>query len=397
MTFAETQPGAARAEEGFVAEPPGDAGWEACIEALYDAVGHAGRLAGALGAFRACFDAQGVMFLTIPDARFPTTSHTGVVGVPDQCLLEYHSHFNAHDEWALAAVRRADFGTGAIYRGADLIPRQALDRSYFGRHFVRRYGIQDILTSVVEISNSAGPTTFVTFHRQVGLPPFEPGDAHRLARLLPHLRRVLRLHRQLAPSLALGQTLQQVVQRMEAPVLFLDRKGRLVDGNAAARQWLACAASPLQLRAGRVAVCHDGRWRDLAVDLASLAAHASPRLELPLGGASKTTTTLALHALAPGGDGFAHHESFAVATLLPRRSDAAASLRERFGLTGSEARIALQLAQGQRASEIASGASVALSTVRTHIRSILDKCGVRSQVQLVALVLGEPEGGAAGG
>jgi two-component system nitrate/nitrite response regulator NarL len=54
-------------------------------------------------------------------------------------------------------------------------------------------------------------------------------------------------------------------------------------------------------------------------------------------------------------------------------------------LTASEAAVLGDLLEGRVAAEIATARSVAVTTVRTHIRSILSKLGVQSQVAAVAV------------
>jgi DNA-binding NarL/FixJ family response regulator len=54
-------------------------------------------------------------------------------------------------------------------------------------------------------------------------------------------------------------------------------------------------------------------------------------------------------------------------------------------LTEREFEVLRRLERGQKAAEIAAEAVVAISTVRTHIRSILVKLEVNSQQQAIAL------------
>ncbi len=61
-------------------------------------------------------------------------------------------------------------------------------------------------------------------------------------------------------------------------------------------------------------------------------------------------------------------------------------VRQAIGLTIAEARVACALAEGITAEEYASQAGVSLSTVRTQIRAILEKAGLRRQSDLVRLV-----------
>jgi PAS domain S-box-containing protein len=55
-------------------------------------------------------------------------------------------------------------------------------------------------------------------------------------------------------------------------------------------------------------------------------------------------------------------------------------------LTPREVEVVSHIAMGQRAAEIALELGIAESTVRSHIRSAMKKCGARSQAQLVARV-----------
>jgi len=74
-----------------------------------------------------------------------------------------------------------------------------------------------------------------------------------------------------------------------------------------------------------------------------------------------------------------------LAHLAEHRRDTDA-LRSSFGrLTEREAAVLAAIVDGANADEIAARMTVAVSTVRSHIRSILDKLGVNSQLAAVAL------------
>lgn len=62
-------------------------------------------------------------------------------------------------------------------------------------------------------------------------------------------------------------------------------------------------------------------------------------------------------------------------------------LRERFGLTAREARVALLIAEGHAAKEVAVTLGVTVFTVRAHLRNIFAKIGVGRQAALVRVVL----------
>jgi DNA-binding CsgD family transcriptional regulator len=66
------------------------------------------------------------------------------------------------------------------------------------------------------------------------------------------------------------------------------------------------------------------------------------------------------------------------------------SLRRRFGLTATEARIAVHVMEGGTVGGYAELAKRSPATVRTHLKSIFRKTGVSRQSELVTLVLPAP-------
>ena len=65
----------------------------------------------------------------------------------------------------------------------------------------------------------------------------------------------------------------------------------------------------------------------------------------------------------------------------------ATTLSRSFGLTPSEARVALALVDGKQPAQIAAQFKIARSTVAFHMRNIFQKTGTNRQAELVALLL----------
>lgn len=343
-------------------------------------------MADALGDFRPLFDARSVWFLSIPDEQCPQTSHIASAGIAERSLIEYHAHFHVHDEWVLAAQRRSDFKLGAIYRGTQLVPPARLHKTYFWNEFLVRHGLTDMLSAIVDASESGRPTAFLSLQRHQGQEPFAVEHARRLARLSPHLRQVLRLHRRLAPALALGSTLAELVQRIEWPVLFVAVDGQLVDRNPAAVRALADGPHWLQLRQGRLWMYADGTWVPLQPRLAGLADAGSLRFDLATShGRCATLESRLVHGAAT--DRAADHPVFAVCTLTAGPRDREQALREVFGLTPTEARVAMQIADGQAPGAISQRSGQSIATVRTHVAAVRQKMGVTRQAQIASRVL----------
>lgn len=87
-----------------------------------------------------------------------------------------------------------------------------------------------------------------------------------------------------------------------------------------------------------------------------------------------------------GGDGARELGPEAMALLLPASDlDAtlAQMLRESFGLTTAEARLAVLLAHGLTLAEAAERVGVSIHTVRNQLRAVFDKLGLNRQSELV--------------
>ena len=69
-----------------------------------------------------------------------------------------------------------------------------------------------------------------------------------------------------------------------------------------------------------------------------------------------------------------------------RARDLSAALRDLYGLTRTEARIASLLANGRSIREIGDELELAYETVRSVVKSVFAKTGVRRQGELVARV-----------
>ena len=65
-----------------------------------------------------------------------------------------------------------------------------------------------------------------------------------------------------------------------------------------------------------------------------------------------------------------------------------AALSEAFGLTATEASIAVDIAKGLDLRGIASNRRVGIETIRSHLRGIFDKTGTRRQTALIILLAG---------
>lgn len=361
-----------------------------CIEALYDAVGDDARFREALASFCDHFDASAAIFMMPPDAQGIQTLATR--GVSPASLTEYHNHFFAHDSWRLAAQAQGLLQPGYVARGCDIVDPEALRVSYFGREFLAHAQIKDILTGVTAPLEPQGTDcAIVSFHRASAQPGwFDRRLVGRLREVLPDLGRALRLHRRIAPQVAMAHTLEGMFEDLDVPMLFVNERGHLMRGNRQAQA--ACRTGhPLQLTLGGTLMAHTAAgWQPLARLMAALS--QAPTVRHMLLDQDQTPVVLTLrqvHGPAPALlAGQVDDTVHAVATLRSSSADVLEALASHYGLTPAELRTARHVLDGLPAESIADLLGVKLSTVRTHIGHLLAKTGARRQTELVARLRG---------
>ena len=215
----------------------------------------------------------------------------------------------------------------------------------------------------------------------------------RVRRLHPHVRQTVRIGQTLAGAGALGATLMQLLDVTGVGIIQLDVRGRIVAANDRARSLLNAGDR----------LYDENRFLFARVQaddeaLQAVLARALPPFGDPGEGGSLTIRhsvlrpPLVLHVNPlPGGDAWFRGWPVAALVLLaePARGtavdpDLAAAV---LGLTPTESRVAVMLAQGVTVRKIATAMERKESTIRYHIKQIYAKHGLSRQSDLVRLVL----------
>ena len=183
-----------------------------------------------------------------------------------------------------------------------------------------------------------------------------------------------------------GRAAVHALDWMDSAVFVVDRHGLVSQTNIAARTLLSADVA-LVLRHGRLSVLQPDlqerflRLVQAATDTAATARTPAPRAGLALPRPGRTPLTLTIGPL--------HPSSRTLALVLARDSETplpVERLREWFGLTAREGRVAVQLVRGCGLEDIARSHGVALATVRSQLKQILAKTGTHRQAQAVALL-----------
>jgi DNA-binding CsgD family transcriptional regulator len=176
---------------------------------------------------------------------------------------------------------------------------------------------------------------------------------------------------------------------MHCGAVLLDASGKLLGLNASAAALVgdALAISPDQLSAT------DQELRAAVKALLCGARDGAPRpgLNPVISLNGHNGRPLLMYAVRCSGQSDAESELSCPKTLIiidqsEEVGPAEAVLKQTFGLTSAEARIAIGLCRGQELKEIAASHGVTESTVRSQLKSILSKTETHRQSELIALL-----------
>lgn len=315
-------------------------------------------------------------------------------GLDPDMLRAYTEHYHALDPWA-KAVTPETVVPGRAVLGQSLVPHARLVRTEFYNELARPHGVTRALGGQLD-SARPGVASALVVNRSDEAVEFTPDDAATMERLLPHVRRSLTIYRQLARLRVAEGALTQALDGLGVAVILVDRRVRIHSMNAAAEvivadndgvsrddaslriaaatarqqiQRLVTRADPTpRLAVGGqlddcVAVPRPSGRRPYVVVVAPLTSRVG--LDLAEGAAAALFITDPEQALQPS----------------ERR------LRQLFGFTPAEARVAAALAGGLAPDGVAEAFRISINTVRWHVKRLQAKTGASTQAQLVRLLL----------
>lgn len=359
--------------------------FELCVDKLYGALTDPSGLPDAIRSLRLMFEASGAT----------------------------HIYFNRRGEIAGFADDGHDPGCQRLYLDhyAAIDPTRALlklrpgewlqdDRLLDSRHtpdpeFVNDFAPQAAMRWFRGCKVYEGDAGVACFSLQRGsdAPPFDDATLVLLERIRPHLSRFFRMALQMEAAIPALASAGAAMDMLRMAVCVVDAQCQIRYANPAAEELLG-QGTMLKVKGGRLfspdpqtsemlrhAVAQASRPpRQASVFSPQPLASAVSRLQV-------RAVPLAPHLpLAHYGHGNLVLLFLATGAAPPNRHE----LQKLFGLTRAEADIVEMLVQGASADVCARRRGVSLTTVRTHVASILAKTGAGSQAQLMSLVLALP-------
>ena len=300
---------------------------------------------------------------------------------------EYYEVWNPLDERVPRIKRMAD---GQLAHVAELYTAEELKSSPVYNEALSRADSQNSLNLHMDGPN--GSHIVWAPADPVQSTGWESAQVKLIRSLMPHIRQYVLVRDRLSAAAALGASVAGLLDNARIAVLYLDRRGRIVEANDQARGLL---------RSGSGLIDRDGALGaslpEDDADLQSLLARVLPTAGQ---GVSGTVTIrrpaglphLALH-VTPVGDSqwdFPNRRVAALAMVvlaLSRPQVDAALVAEALHLSRAESEVAAGLAQGRTVRDMASATGRQEDSIRYHLKRIYRKRGLAGQADLVRLVL----------
>jgi DNA-binding CsgD family transcriptional regulator/PAS domain-containing protein len=336
---------------------------------------------------------------TLPALSALTNSAAAVLSVRGGSRAQsiFHHGYASYmplDEQHVAATSLALAGqalcVGELFSQGSLLDPVKFLNSRFYNEWCRPGGLRHALGMAV----SGSREIVLILNRLEGQPSYGDRDIRLLRLLMPHVCRALKMADVVGLRTMRSDTLEAVLDRLSAGLYLIDRNGRIVFMNQAAK---------CQIKAGNVLRVADNRLSPTSAEARHALVHAITTACSDSAG--QCAKSVALPPQKDGQVGFiatvlaVNHRRQGLPTPFvtcavfvqdphstpPVPGEAFASL---FGLTPAELDVLLALAAGQAPQGAADALGIALSTVKSHLHKIFEKTGTLRQADLVRLLMG---------
>jgi DNA-binding CsgD family transcriptional regulator len=301
------------------------------------------------------------------------------------------------EQWASKDIRLApgfQLPVGEAVFESKVLPQKQLRSSEIYNDYLMRVDSPSFL--VFWLYKTADKVIALTIQGSRSRGPFDERDGDLIKPLIPHLRRALEIKDRLETTGILADRLAPILDSLSFGVLLLDSAGRIVQASSIAMDLLheesamgRNADGTLWLREPAGKQLHQWLLTGIpSVDQADGLLHARRLNARPV---SVTVTRLPEHGTSWFGSG---SSSWVLLLFDPDRELPASTelIARDLGISGREADIAGLLGTGLDIQTIARRLCISIHTVRTHLKAIFAKTGIRSQSELILRIRSGPGG-----
>ncbi|AWN36741.1 helix-turn-helix transcriptional regulator [Methylobacterium radiodurans] len=330
------------------------------------------------------FGAEGALMLPGPDAPLELACNPFL----DAAIADGLARgWLAHNPRVLRGIPAMRDPTRVLTEQHIFTPRE-LDHMPFHAEYVNAHGLRHF--AGLYLVPAGGRSLILSLERAPRSGAFGQGEIDALERVVPHLQRAGRLALRIAEARA-GSALE-AFDLLRCAGMLLDGAGAVLRMNARAAALMGRGLNVLQ---GALIAQHGpsnaalGRLIGGAVRAEGRLGPVCRPVAVPRPGGAPP---LVVHAAPlPGAAGDLFQQARAVLLIVDpaeAHPPGEALLREIYGLTTAEARLARMLADGRDLGDAADALGVAVSTARTQLKAVFAKTGTRRQAQLAVLLAG---------
>lgn len=312
-----------------------------------------------------------------------------------EAVAAYREQYAAIDP-ALPITRRMSVGNW--YIDSRDLGAQAMRHSPFYGEFLQQIGQSSVMACLIE--RQPHYDVFLSLQRPRGHDHYSPEDARALDWAIPHMRQAMVLRERTLQVSALAHASSQLMERLPFGVIVFRDDGKPLLANSIGETWVrrllpAVSIETSAMAAPAATVGEEESWqlsRPFADALRAVYSPANPQPAQALraaDGAGRQAQVILLplppaHHLAMDWQRpsvlVAIHEPGAAPMTLP------AVLRDLYGLTPAEIRLALQLSSGIGLPEACELIGIRRETGRTQLKAVFTKTGTGTQAQLAHLL-----------
>jgi PAS domain-containing protein len=302
--------------------------------------------------------------------------------------LDYLTHYSKIDPFR-PVQEKAE--SGSLARLTERLPQSVLRHDEWYNDCALKGGVCDILGT--KLYESRAHMVIVGLYRAVGDANPDPRDLEAVRALMPSLRNAASLHLGLIDIGYRSAITRGKLDHLIAGVMFTDQDGRIVETNEAAERILR-RGDGLTYHNGRICARRSFETAKLAELIAHAAAatgkHPSAGCLLIGRDGGRPSYIVRVAPVSAGLAGFDLPLAMVLVSTPDENHVSEAELSELYGLSPAESRLAIAVAFGKRLNELPGEFGVPITTLRTQLSSILKKCEVERQSDLVRLISNIP-------
>jgi len=327
--------------------------------------------------------------------RRPDGGYDNISLLEDEAWGDYAAYYHKIDPFRGSIARGQLAAEGVGQFGSDIVPDEEFLKGEYYADFAARFGHRHSITARF----GQGDAAMIGILRNEAAGEFSQNELQQVQRVLPHIKRGLRLYQSLQPELE-PQLYQEALDASPLAIFLVDGTLQVRFANVAAIQLATEAPEMMRMtRQGTMAI--DGLRLDLRdrVEATRLRGLVGSVLSGGAGGSMQLRTWAedegascqvamlvspvpSRLAARPGGDGPAGRAN-GIAMLIARKlvmqqAPKESMLIDIFHLSPGEAAVGVALLGGASAEQVAQRRGVSADTVRRQIRLLLEKSGARN-------------------